>query len=51
MASTQDFELLTRVGPDTPMGRLMREYWMPACGSRELVADGPPLRLAVLRAQ
>ena len=48
MASTQDFELLTRVGPDTPMGRLMREYWMPACGSRELVADGPPLRLMLL---
>src|ERR1700722_8064026 len=45
MASTLDFEALTRVGPDTPMGRLMREYWMPACGSRELVADGPPLRL------
>ena len=48
MASERDFDLLTQVGPGTPMGRLMREYWIPACGSEELAADGPPLRLLLL---
>jgi len=48
MVSAQDHELLTRVGPGTPMGRLMREYWLPACMSSELAADGAPLRLMLL---
>src|SRR5579862_7542501 len=48
MTSTQDSELLTRVGPGTPMGQLMREYWLPACMSSELIADGDPLRLMLL---
>jgi phthalate 4,5-dioxygenase len=48
MPSAQDSETLTRVGPGTPMGRLMREYWLPACQSAELKADGSPLRLALL---
>jgi phenylpropionate dioxygenase-like ring-hydroxylating dioxygenase large terminal subunit len=39
---------LTRVGPGSPMGSLMREYWIPACPSSELEADGPPLRLMLL---
>ena len=24
-------EMLTHIGPGTPMGELMREYWIPAC--------------------
>ncbi len=48
MLSAQDNELLTRVGPGTPMGVLMRQYWLPACKSSELVADAPPLRLMLL---
>jgi len=48
MLSAQDNELLTRVGPGTPMGALMRQYWLPACKSSEIVADGPPLRLMLL---
>jgi phthalate 4,5-dioxygenase oxygenase subunit len=48
MASEPDFELLTGVGPGTAMGRLLRAYWIPACGSAELVADAPPLRLMLL---
>ena len=48
MASEQDNETLTRVGPGTAMGQLMREYWIPACGSSEVVADGAPLRLMLL---
>src|SRR5438876_1199679 len=29
MLSQQDNERLTRVGPGTPMGQLLRRYWMP----------------------
>ncbi len=29
-------ELLTRVGPGTPMGDLLRRYWMPIAGVSEL---------------
>jgi phthalate 4,5-dioxygenase len=48
MTSQAENELLTRVGPGTPMGELMRQYWVPACLSSELVADGDPLRLMLL---
>jgi len=48
MASPQESEILTRVGPGTPMGNLMRQYWIPAAMSSELTADGPPLRLMLL---
>jgi phthalate 4,5-dioxygenase len=39
---------LTRVGPATIMGDLMRRYWIPACLSSELRCDGAPLRLMLL---
>ena len=39
---------LTRVGPGTVMGELMRCYWIPALMSSELVRDGPPLRFMLL---
>jgi phthalate 4,5-dioxygenase oxygenase subunit len=48
MTSRAENELLTRVGPGTPMGALMREYWLPACLSSELAADGDPVRLMLL---
>jgi len=48
MTSQMENELLTRVGPGTPMGALMRQYWLPACLSSELEADGDPLRLMLL---
>src|SRR6266446_5638089 len=48
MTSQSENELLTRVGPGTAMGTLMRQYWLPACLSSELVADGDPLRLMLL---
>lgn len=41
-------EILTRTGPGTPMGELMRQYWIPAALSRELAADGAPMRLKLL---
>lgn len=48
MATTSDYAQLTQIGPGTPMGNLMRHYWVPACASDEIVADGPPLRLLLL---
>jgi phthalate 4,5-dioxygenase len=41
-------DVLARVGPGTPMGELMRHYWLPAALSSELVADAPPMRLKLL---
>jgi 5,5'-dehydrodivanillate O-demethylase len=40
-------ELLTRVGPGTPMGELLRRYWLPVAGSSEVRAGGRavPVRL------
>src|SRR5262245_16928426 len=41
-------DILTQIGPGTPMGALMREYWMPALLSNELKSDGAPVRLRLL---
>ncbi|HLF77294.1 MAG TPA: Rieske 2Fe-2S domain-containing protein [Dehalococcoidia bacterium] len=49
MLTQEDNEALTRVGPGTLMGNLMRQYWIPAMLSSELAApDCPPLRLRLL---
>ncbi|WIX75683.1 Rieske 2Fe-2S domain-containing protein [Amycolatopsis carbonis] len=49
MLSSSDNELLTKVGPGTPMGSMMREYWMPALVSTELPApDCDPVRVLLL---
>ena len=49
MLSQEDNELLSRVGPGTPMGDLFRQYWIPAIRSDELPApDCPPLRVKLL---
>ena len=36
MLSKEQTERLTRVGPGTPMGDLLRRYWYPICFTREL---------------
>ena len=36
MLSVKENERLTRVGPGTPMGELMRRYWHPIAASKEL---------------
>src|SRR6266542_2179994 len=41
-------ELLTRVGPGTPGGELLRRYWTPAALSVELPPGGPPLAIRLL---
>jgi 5,5'-dehydrodivanillate O-demethylase len=39
-------ELLTRVGPGTPMGELLRRYWQPIGGASQLERDPiKPIRL------
>jgi phenylpropionate dioxygenase-like ring-hydroxylating dioxygenase large terminal subunit len=49
MLSEQANELVTRVGPGTPMGQYLRRFWIPALTSDELrEADGPPLRTRLL---
>src|SRR6266481_605290 len=52
MLKTEDNELITRVGPGTPMGALMREYWVPAMLSSEVpAADSDHIRVLLLSEQ
>src|ERR1700685_2592168 len=49
MLSPEENIRLTRVGPGTPMGTLLRRYWQPACLASELLEpDGVPLRVRLL---
>jgi phenylpropionate dioxygenase-like ring-hydroxylating dioxygenase large terminal subunit len=49
MLSREDNELLCRVGPDTPVGALIRQYWIPALLSSEVPEpDGAPVRVRLL---
>ena len=49
MLSHEDNELLCRVGPGTPMGDLMRQYWIPCLPSSEFPEpDGPAKRMMLL---
>ena len=49
MLSREENELLTRTGPGTPLGEVMRRYWIPALLSGELAEpDGAPVRLELL---
>jgi nitrite reductase/ring-hydroxylating ferredoxin subunit len=48
MLSHEDNELLVRTGPGTPMGELLRRYWMPVVQSGELPAGGRVKRVQIL---
>ena len=49
MLKQEENELVTRVGPGTPMGNRMRRYWMPALLASELPApDCDPVRVRLL---
>ncbi len=49
MLTQADNELICRVGPGTPMGDVMRRYWVPALLSEELQEpDGVPVRVQLL---
>src|SRR5579859_1316964 len=52
MLGKEDNDLVTRVGPGTPMGNMMRQYWVPAMLSTELPsADSDPVRVMLLGEQ
>lgn len=44
----EENEILTRVGPGTPMGELFRQYQIPVLLSAELEPGGPPKRVRLL---
>jgi len=49
MLSQVENEYLCRIGPGTPMGTLLRRFWLPALISSELPeADCPPIRLTLM---
>jgi phthalate 4,5-dioxygenase oxygenase subunit len=49
MLSKADNEFLTQAGATTPMGKLLRRFWMPALLSSELPErDGPPKKLRIM---
>ncbi|MEO5700330.1 MAG: Rieske 2Fe-2S domain-containing protein [Casimicrobiaceae bacterium] len=49
MLTREENDLLCRVEGDAPMGRLMRQHWIPACMSEEVAEpDGTPVRVRLL---
>ena len=49
MLRAEENEILTRVGPGTLMGELLRRYWTPACLTAEIPEPGsPPVRVRLL---
>jgi phenylpropionate dioxygenase-like ring-hydroxylating dioxygenase large terminal subunit len=49
MLSREDNALLTKVGPGTPMGSLLRHFWQPFALTSELPhADSDPIRVRLL---
>lgn len=49
MITAEQNHLLTRVGPETPMGGMLRRYWLPVCTSEQIPApDSPPLHVRLL---
>jgi phthalate 4,5-dioxygenase len=45
MLSKENNDLLTQVGPGTPMGQVLRQFWTPALRSAKLAVDGAPERV------
>jgi phthalate 4,5-dioxygenase oxygenase subunit len=49
MLTAEENDLLCRVEGDAPMGKLMRQHWLPACMSEEVAEpDGAPVRTRML---
>jgi hypothetical protein len=45
MTAASESEILTRVGPDTLKGNMIRESWISTATSFELKARGNPMQL------
>src|SRR5438309_1229080 len=41
MLTADENELLSHIGPGTPAGELMRQYWLPFAVARELTDKNP----------
>jgi 5,5'-dehydrodivanillate O-demethylase oxygenase subunit len=48
MLSAQENEFLTRIGPGTPAGNLLRRYWHPLCPAAELTTEKPKKRVKIM---
>ena len=49
MLPREENDLITQVGPGTPLNTVMRRYWIPALLSREVLEpDCPPVRVRLL---
>ena len=49
MLTAEENELLTHVGPGTPMGEMIRRFWLPVCLSEEIPdSDCDPIRVRLV---
>lgn len=48
MVTREENERMTRIGPGTPAGTLMRRYWQPLCPLAEVTAEKPVKRVRIL---
>jgi 5,5'-dehydrodivanillate O-demethylase len=48
MLTREENEMLTRVGPGTPAGELLRRYWLPVGVASELTAENPTQIVRIL---
>ena len=48
MLSQEENDLLTRVGPGTPAGQLLRRYWHVVAAASELTDEKPKKRVRIL---
>jgi len=48
MLTSEQNERITKVGPGTPMGDLMRRYWHPIAGSSQLGEENPTREVRLL---
>ena len=48
MLTQEENHFLTRIGPGTPAGRLLRRYWHPIAAAVELTQEKPKKRVRVL---
>ncbi len=48
MLSKEENEMLTRVGPGTPAGEMLRRYWWPVRFSELVTKKGQPAKVRLL---
>ena len=48
MLSREENERLTRVGPATPAGEMLRRYWWPIAFSQDAKPKGAPVKIKLL---